>query len=85
MNPSPTLRVGAAFVIAGNVLKFASNAVQPPISDYSDTIEVFTALLATPLWNVSRVGVLLSAMLGRAVCCCWCPRFAVNLVKVYLS
>lgn len=64
MNLSPTLRVGTSLIIAGNMLNIASNAVQPPISDYTDTIEVFTALLATPLWDVSRVGVLLAAMFG---------------------
>ena len=63
-NHSAELRAGAFLAIAGGVLNVVSNAVQPQISDYANTTEVFAALAATPLWEISRIGVLIASLLG---------------------
>jgi hypothetical protein len=63
-NHSTELRAGAFLMIAGSVLNVLSNAVQPQISDYTNTSEVFAALAATPLWEISRIGVLIASLLG---------------------
>ncbi len=63
-NHSAELRAGAFLALAGGVLNVVSNAVQPPISDYANTMEVFAALAATPLWEISRIGVLIASLLG---------------------
>jgi hypothetical protein len=57
-----SLRTGA--ILVGTLLNVLSNAVQPRIGDYTDTVEVFGALAATPPWEISRIGVLFAALLG---------------------
>ena len=63
-NHCAELRAGAFLAIAGGVLNMVSNTVQPQIRDYANTIEVFAALAATPLWEISRIGVLIASLLG---------------------
>jgi hypothetical protein len=64
MTSQRSLRTGAVLLLAGALLTILSNAVQPRIGDYTDTAEVFGALAATPLWEISRIGVLFAALLG---------------------
>jgi hypothetical protein len=59
-----SLRTGAVLLLVGNLLNIVSNAVQPRISDYTDTAEVFAALAGTPLWKISRIGLLFATLLG---------------------
>jgi len=64
MTEKSILRAGAVLLISSNILNILFNAVQPPINDYANTLEVFTAISGVPLWRVSRVGILLAGLLG---------------------